>query len=92
MSYTLTLTKSERDAMDWVGERYRHGDELGNLLDKNCPEASEWSEDNDITFTIPEHVAWEMREIIEGDDGRFNLDCFRSGLCAKLIKFWEGVV
>lgn len=30
--YTLTLTSGERKAIDWVGHRYAHGDDLSNVL------------------------------------------------------------
>lgn len=92
MAYTLTLTHSERKAFDWVGGRYDHGDKLGNMLSLECtqlPEESEWSEPGDIVFTIPEHVAWAMCDIINGDDG---LACFGSELVRKLRKFADKVV
>jgi len=57
-TYSPTLTKEERRAFDWVGDRYNCGKVAGLLLD--CiPEARPGSDDGDITFTIPEHVASE---------------------------------
>lgn len=32
MSYTLTLTKQERDAIDWIGDRYWHGDDFRKII------------------------------------------------------------
>lgn len=54
--YTLTLTKGEREAIDWVGDCYSNGIDLFLLLDvpENGPE---WDEPGDITFQVPEHVA-----------------------------------
>ena len=58
--YKLTLTKSERAAIDWVAYRYFHGDELSDIL-MQCIEGmddvvdNEWNLDGDITFNIPEH-------------------------------------
>jgi len=55
------LTAEERRAFDWAGDGYKSGKVAGLLLD--CiPADREWSDDGDITFPIPEHVAWEIRE------------------------------
>lgn len=89
MAYSLTLTKSERDAIDWVGYRYRHGDELYKLLCE-CqwtPDDLDWDSELDITFSIPEHIAWTIGEII--DDG---LDCFADEFCIKLHQFRNRIV
>lgn len=88
--YTLTLTKSERMAIDWVGHRYRHGNDLREIL--SCaewtgPDDCEWDGDYPIQFDILEHEAWMICDIIEE-----GLDCFSLELCAKLHDFAEGVV
>jgi hypothetical protein len=31
--YTITLTKDDRRAMDWVGDRYSHGTDLRRVLE-----------------------------------------------------------
>jgi len=88
--YKLTLTKAERDAIDWVGGRYPHGDELFRLLTLECklrPFGSEWTDANDIEFEIPEWVAWEIQELIEE-----GLDCFSDDFRLKLYKFCEKIV
>lgn len=83
--YTLTLTYSERQAIDWIGGRYRHGDELANLLSELTND--EWHGPEDIVFSVPEHVAWTISEII--DEG---LDCFAPELQHKLYKFQGSIV
>jgi len=53
--YSLMLTAEERRAFDWVGGRYNSGKVAGLLLD--CiPEDRAWSDDDDITFAIPERL------------------------------------
>ena len=91
MSYRLTLTKGERAALDWVGYRYRHGDELYRLLWGKCeqsPDDADWDDPRDITFAIPESVAWTISEIIDED----NLACFADELRSKLYHFQSQIV
>jgi len=58
---SLMLAPEERRAFDWVGDRYSSGKVADLVLD--CISADRaWSDDADITFPIPEHVAWEIRE------------------------------
>lgn len=90
--YTLTLTAEDRQAIDWVGNRYRHGDELFALLwadSEQCLEDADWDSEDDITFQIPEHVAWDIQDIINDEDG---LACFAPSLIDKLFLFCEQVV
>ena len=65
--YSLTLTADERRAFDWVGDRYNSG-KVADLLLDCIPEDVEWGDDGEITFQIPEHVAWEIRELAEEED------------------------
>lgn len=92
--YSLTLTKSERKAIDWVGGRYSHGDDLRRLLYQcewvvlNLDEdGCEWDNSDVIEFRIPENVAWQIAEIIEE-----GLDCFSDDLCEKLYRFQNSIV
>ncbi len=62
--YSLTLTADERQAFDWVGSRFNSG-EVADLLLDCMPEDREWSDDTDITFNIPEHVAWQINELAQ---------------------------
>lgn len=88
--YELTLTKSERAAIDWIGNRYRHGDELYRLLwveSTQTPDDVDWDADCDVQFRIPENVAWTISEIIgEG------LDCFGPELVRKLQRLQDRIV
>lgn len=89
MAYSLMLTREERKAIDWVGYRYAHGDDLYEQLvhcDSN-PDV-DWDSEVDITFSIPEHVAWEIREACEED----NLACFSPELVSKLMDFCNKII
>lgn len=90
MAYKLTLTQAERKAIDWVGGRYRHGDELYSLLwgkSVVTPDDADWDDPRDMVFTVPEHVAWTISEII--NEG---LDCFAPELQHKLYEFQGSIV
>ena len=87
--YSLTLTADERRAFDWVGHRYNSGKVASLLLD--CiPEVQEWGDDGDITFLIPEHVAWEIRELAEEED--YSWACFAPPLATKLNDLCSNIV
>lgn len=61
--YRLTLTADERKAIDWIGDRYDHGNTLSRLLLDECelsPADAEWADRGPITFALPEHVAWAI--------------------------------
>jgi len=87
--YSLTLTPDERRAFDWVGSRYNSG-KVADLLLDCIPEDREWSDDADITFTILEHVAWEIRELGEEED--YAWACFAPALAHKLDDLCWGIV
>lgn len=90
MAYTLTLSLGERQAIDWVGGRYRHGDELYKCLWRDSaatPDDADWDDPRDITFTVPEPTAWRVGEIVDA-----GLDCFGDTLSAKLRAFRDAVV
>jgi len=97
--YELTLTRQERDAIDWVGYRYSNGDDLYTLLCK-CDYKSEhktssaWDSKSDITFLVPEYIAWEIAENAEKEDGDYvyNFPCFAHALANKLRLFCENLV
>ncbi len=87
--YSLTLTADERRAFDWVGDRYNSGKIAGRLLE--CiPENREWSDDGDLMFEIPEHIAWEINELAE-EEG-YLWPCFAPDLAEKLNEFCSGIV
>ena len=90
--YTLKLTYEERRAIDWIGDRYSHGNELHDCL-MECvrfPTDVWWSDRGDITFHVSERVAWAIVSIAEECDYRF--DCFADGLVAKLTSFCDEVI
>ncbi|CAK9251252.1 unnamed protein product [Sphagnum jensenii] len=92
MAYSLTLSKSERDAIDWVGFRYNHGDPFYKLLCKctASPEDADWDDVRDITYDMPEHIAWEIRELFEEDN--FEFACFAPEFVSKLMQFVDRIV
>jgi hypothetical protein len=77
----LTLTATERQAFDWVGDRYNSG-KVPDLSIGCMPENREWGDEGDITFAVPEHVAWDIRDLVEEED--FAWPCFAPSLVAKL--------
>lgn len=93
MAYTLTLTAGERKAFDWVGNRYSHGHDLSKLIMKGQWERNDgwgWLGEGDIRFTIPEHIAWEIRDMAE--EGDYLWDCFAPELAAKMTDFCMNIV
>jgi hypothetical protein len=54
------------------------------------PENREWDDDGDITFAIPEHVAWKIDELAE-EEG-YSWACFARARAAKLSDFCWGIV
>jgi hypothetical protein len=92
--YVLTLTREERQAIDFVGHRYSNGNELFDLLMRCEWDDVEWDEGEDIEFNIPEHVAWEIRENAWWEDGdcEFSFPCFAPELAKKLTTFCEFLI
>jgi hypothetical protein len=80
--YTLTLTRDERRAFDWVGDRYNAGRVAELLIGCITEGQPEWDEDGDITFAIPEHVAWEIQDLAEEEDHSW--PCFSAELANRL--------
>jgi hypothetical protein len=91
MAYKLTLTETERDAFDWVGARYSNGDDMRRIFCEYLPEGMDWCQPGDITFDLPEHAAWQIKELSEKDDNLF--PCFSPDLVTKmLIQFLDKIV
>ena len=90
--YDLTLTKSDRDAFDWVGGRYATGDQVARLLCRCLPDSGfpQWNDDLEITFKIPEFIAWEIKECYEAEGQQW--PCFNAELCDKLNSFLAKIV
>ena len=87
--YSLTLTAEERQAFDWVGDRYNSGN-VANLLIDCIPVDHDWDDDCDITFTIPEPIAWQINQFADGED--YSRACFAPALVAKLNDFCWSIV
>lgn len=89
--YKLTLTKSERDAIDWIGDRYTHGFDFYCTLIWECMnENDEWCQEGDITFNIPEAYAWEIKEGLEKE--KYGFACFSEELKSKLMDFCDKII
>jgi len=91
--YTLTLTHEERKAIDWVGYRYSNGDDLYKLLCSPGVQGDEnidWSDNATITFQIPEHIAWKIKENAESEDGFW--PCFAQELTNKMQDFIDNII
>jgi hypothetical protein len=87
--YSLSLTSDEREAFDWVANRYNSGQVADLLLDL-IPEDREWADDGDITFDIPEAIAWEINQLAEAEG--YSWACFAPDLVEKLNELCWGIV
>jgi hypothetical protein len=90
--YTLTLTRDERRAFDFVDGRYANGTDMIRVLifDTHFDENAEWDGNYDITFTIPEHAAWMIREMAKEDN--YLWPNFAPELAAKMQTFVDSIV
>jgi len=91
--YKLFLTADERRAIDWIGDRYSHGNDLYSLLWGECypnvPNAN-WYSPVDIGFNVPEYTAWEIRRIAEEDN--YLWTCFSPKFAEKMNDFCNKIV
>ena len=91
MTYKLTLTKGERDAFDWIGDRYSStGNQAAELIQEGMPSDKSWSDSEDITFDIPEGAAWGINDLAESED--FSWPCFSEALASKMNQFCGEIV
>lgn len=98
MSYKLILTREERKAIDWIGDRYSNGDAFYKLLMNSdvkwlkSPEDPDlsWDDDTDITFIVPEVLAWQIADKLAEDDSF--CPCFSDELKQKLQVFLDSIV
>ena len=90
MPYRLTLTRAERDAFDWVGDRNAAG-EIARILG-DCPESPEagWDDEGPVTFAVSEVSAWRIRDLAEAED--FAWPCFDAELAERLDAFLAAIV
>lgn len=89
--YTLILTSDERKAIDWIGDRYSHGYDLYSLLVQSYwITSANWDDNCDIEFRIPENIAWQIQEI--GEECQYRWDCFAPGFAHKMNEFCDKIV
>ena len=88
--YEITLTSEERRAIDWIGNRYFHGDPLfGFLWDIKVITTeieTDWSDKDPITFKIPHEIAHMICDELE-----FPLTHFADELNEKFKAFCKEV-
>lgn len=87
--YQLTLTCHERQAIDWIGDRYDHGTKLFQVL-INSDHTIEWDSTEDVTFTLKEHEAWQIKDIADACEHRW--DCFSHKFAKKLDEFIWSII
>lgn len=92
MTYKLSLTQDEIQAFEWVGNRYPTGYEFLNHLTDD--KVSVLETEDGFEYTIPEHTAWALRDLISEatEDFRTDIPCFSSELSAKLYDFAYSIV
>lgn len=89
--YELTLFKGDRLAVDWIGHRYATGDSFWKALHAEGVEQSgEWDAEGTVTYRVPEHVAWAIRDLFASEDWLF--PCFDGDLSLRLQAFADEVV
>jgi hypothetical protein len=88
--YTLTLDANHRRAIDRIGNRYRHGNDLASILIGCLTNDQEWDSNDDIEFDIPEHMAWGIMDIAEECEHRW--DCFDRELHSIMENFVDEIV
>lgn len=85
--FPLTLNKDDRAAIDWIGHRYSHGDELAEFLCDCLPQGHSYEDFNfsdiegDVQFDIPESEMEEYERLITED----SMACFSDELKHKLM-------
>jgi len=85
------LTIGERQAIDWAGYRYATGDDFRDLLFEAEWEGGEdWDCPGDLTFLIPEHVAWDADRLFAEEE--YTFPCFAPCLASKLMDWVGGIV
>lgn len=90
MPYSLTLTQSERNAFDWIGNRYATGNQVADVLTDCLPPDCEWNGDGEITFAIPEHAAWRIHALAEEENNLW--PCFSAELAEKMQRLCDTIV
>ena len=94
--YRLTLSLSDRRAIDFVGGRYSCGDELWALLHESgvvCFADNEWNEEGDFIYNLPEWAAWNLCDLMREDteDMETNHPLLGGEVWDKLVDFYQEV-
>lgn len=85
--YTLTLTKTEREAFDWVGDRYATGNDVADLLCECLPEDKDWDSEVDVEFKIPGNIVYQIWELSDEENDLW--PCFSDELRDKMNAFLD---
>jgi len=89
-AYTLTLSWPERQAFDWLGDRYGPSEPIAATLRGCLPDDATWTQPGDITFLVPEHEAWTIAERAWKEVDTW--PCFAPSLAAKMTNFTSSLV
>jgi hypothetical protein len=84
--YTLTLTYSERQAIDWINRRYWNGSILYSILQQCSME--QWDDKYPINYNIPEYLAWEIKDYADSE----GFPCFSPNMVNKFYTFIDSIV
>lgn len=91
MCYKLTLSLSEREAFRFIGDRYATGMGVARLLYLYCMfGGDQWEQEGNITFDIPEHIAWQIQDLSEQEEHRWPF--LSSELADKMRTLVESIV
>lgn len=92
MAYTIVLTDDEMGALNWIADRYLSAKILVDGATEDWGEDTDAFESDEVTLTIPEHVAWDYAEMLEEEDYGLVPPCCGPTLADKLLRFWESIV
>lgn len=80
--YKLSLTLQDISFLEWAYNKYCVGDILPLISEYGIEPSC-----STVTYTIPEHTAWEVRRLIEEDTEEFksSVPCASKEISDKLI-------
>ena len=91
--YELVLTSADRQAIDWIGDRYSHGYDLFKLLWNvdtiSTPDDVDWESNETIIFSLPKHIVQKILRNAEEEDVPWS--CFSDELANKLNDLIERI-
>jgi hypothetical protein len=92
--YRLKLTQADRRAFDMTGDRYHCGDAMARILSSCLSDDDAWDDAGTLTFSVPEHKAWQIRELHEQDceGGHSGWAMFGPSLACKMQEFVDSIV